>query len=238
MYSFEGRVRYSETDSDERLTLLSILNYFQDCSTFQSEDLGVGLDVLKAREEFWVLNYWQIDVMRYPRLCEKITIGTHAYECRGILGYRNFYMDDADGQRIAIANTLWTYLSMKNGMPARIPEQVITAFGHDEKLEMEYEPRKIHISPEIQGEKAEAFEVKPLHLDANHHVNNGQYVLMASEYLQQGFRIDRMRAEYRKAALLNDTIYPIIYRSEKYTAVSLNQSDGKPYAIVEFRCLR
>ena len=38
IYSFDGRVRYSETGENGLLTLPGILNYFQDCSTFQSED--------------------------------------------------------------------------------------------------------------------------------------------------------------------------------------------------------
>ena len=43
MYTFDSRIRYSETDSEGKLTMASIINYFQDCSTFQSEDLGLGV---------------------------------------------------------------------------------------------------------------------------------------------------------------------------------------------------
>ena len=43
MYAFDSRIRYSETDSEGRLTLNALLNYFQDCSTFHSEDVGLGI---------------------------------------------------------------------------------------------------------------------------------------------------------------------------------------------------
>ena len=43
MYSIESRVRYSEVDEHQDLSITGIINYFQDCSTFQSEDLGWGL---------------------------------------------------------------------------------------------------------------------------------------------------------------------------------------------------
>ena len=36
MYTFDSRVRYSETDEEGRLTVTGIINYMQDCSTFQS----------------------------------------------------------------------------------------------------------------------------------------------------------------------------------------------------------
>ena len=50
MYTFESRVRYSETDHRETMTLPAIVNYFQDCSTFQSEDLGVGIDYFREKQ--------------------------------------------------------------------------------------------------------------------------------------------------------------------------------------------
>ena len=39
-YTIEGRLRYSEIDHLGTVTLPGIINYFQDCSTFQSEDIG------------------------------------------------------------------------------------------------------------------------------------------------------------------------------------------------------
>lgn len=41
-FEFTSRVRYSETDPEEKLTLVSLVDYFQDASTFQSEDCGSG----------------------------------------------------------------------------------------------------------------------------------------------------------------------------------------------------
>ena len=58
-YHFNGRVRYSETDEKGLLTLPGILNYFQDCCTFHSEDIGQGMDVLKKRSRVWMLSSWQ-----------------------------------------------------------------------------------------------------------------------------------------------------------------------------------
>ena len=42
MYEFDSRVRYSEVDHHGTMTVPALINYFQDCSTFQSEDLGIG----------------------------------------------------------------------------------------------------------------------------------------------------------------------------------------------------
>ena len=65
--------------------------------------------------------------------------------------------------------------------------------GLEEKLDMEYAPRKIRMPKDYK--EFPSFQVKVHHLDTNHHVNNGQYVLMAQEYIPADFAVKQMRAE-------------------------------------------
>ena len=60
MYEFDSRVRYSEVDHHGTMPVPALINYFQDCSTFQSEDLGIGTTVLKEEKRAWLLSYWQV----------------------------------------------------------------------------------------------------------------------------------------------------------------------------------
>ena len=55
-YTTEGRIRFSEVDHTRRITLPGIVNYFQDCSTFQSEDLGLGIMHCSERKRAWILS--------------------------------------------------------------------------------------------------------------------------------------------------------------------------------------
>ena len=73
------------------------------------------------------------------------------------------------------------------------------------------------------------------HLDSNYHVNNGQYINMAQDFLPEDFAIGQMRAEYRKSALLHDCIVPEVFEQENLVSVSLCDEAGQPYAVVEFR---
>ena len=43
MYSFTSRIRFSEVDTHLNLTLGSVIDYFQDCSTFHSEAVGMNI---------------------------------------------------------------------------------------------------------------------------------------------------------------------------------------------------
>ena len=81
-YEFESRVRYSETDMDRKLTMVSLVNYFQDCSTFQSEGCGHGLVDLAKQNRVWMVLSWQIDILRLPSLGEKIRVQTWPYMLR------------------------------------------------------------------------------------------------------------------------------------------------------------
>ena len=95
MYSFEGRIRYSECDETGRLSLFSLMNYLQDCSTFQSAELGQGIGSLTDRNLAWVLANWAIEVSRLPRFGEKIRVSTWCYEMSRAHALRNFRIEDA-----------------------------------------------------------------------------------------------------------------------------------------------
>jgi len=152
MYTFDSRVRYSEIDHTGNMTLPALINYFQDCSTFQSEDIGLGTEVLKAKKKAWILSYWQIVIERLPALGERITAGTFATEFKGLYGNRNFVLDDARGNRLAYANSVWVFMDMEKGRPARPEPEDVLPYGSEPALEMEYEDRKIRL-PENLEEK-------------------------------------------------------------------------------------
>lgn len=231
-YRFGGRVRYSETDNTGKLSLEGILNYFQDCSIFQSEDLGRGIRYLKEKELVWVLTYWQIDVKRYPNVCEEIEIGTIPYDIKGFLGYRNFMLKTGAGEELACANTMWTLLDTAKGMPKRVPEEIINSYPMEERYPMYYMPRKIELPADVKA--CEPVEVKLHHLDTNMHVNNGQYVRIAKDTLSTERPVARLRAEYKKSAVLGNVIYPYAAwdGADRYV-VSLCDENKAPYAIVE-----
>lgn len=236
MYTFESRVRYSEVGEDGRMTLQSLLDYFQDCSTFHSEDLGLGVDYFKQIHQVWLLSAWQICVNRYPKVCERIVIGTAPYDFRGFIGCRNFEMRTAAGEVLAYANSIWSLMDTQKMVPAKPNEKMLSGYVLEEKYPMEYAPRKIAVP--AGGRNEEPFTVKPHHLDTNHHVNNGQYVRMAMDYMPEKFDVGQLRVEYKIQAVLGDMIYPVVCGTDGNYVISLNKEDGKPYCIVECEPVR
>ncbi|MCH5342165.1 MAG: acyl-[acyl-carrier-protein] thioesterase [Acetatifactor sp.] len=233
MYTFDSRIRFSETDSEGKLTMASLINYFQDCSTFHSEDVGLGITYLQKNSLVWVLSSWQIVVERYPDLGENVTIGTQPYDMKGFLGYRNFWMMDAKGCYLAKANTLWSLLNTGTGKPGSIPEGMAEGYGIGEKLEMDYAPRKIVIPQ--GGANQDEIIVRKHHIDANHHVNNQQFVDMAMTFLPDGYTVRQLRAEYKRQAFLGDVLMPYVAGEDGKVVVSLTDQSGGTYAVIEFQ---
>lgn len=235
MYTFDSRVRYSETDANAHLTIESIIDYMQDCTNFQSEDLGVGLEYHRERQIMWVLNFWQIVIDAYPRMGEKITVGTQAFGFEKMFGHRNFLItkQGKPEERIAIANSLWVLMDLQKGRPMIVTPEIGEVYGTHEPLPMEYASRKIRI-PKEAGETQPEYVVQEYHLDTNHHVNNGQYVRMALAAIKDEITVRELRVEYRKQAMLGDRIVPVVYRMDSEYLVALNGIDGKPYAVAQF----
>lgn len=232
MYTFDSRVRYSETDENGTLSIDGIINYMQDCTNFESEDLGAGDKFLKEKQIMWVLNSWQIVIRKYPYMGEHIKIGTQAYGFEKMFGYRNFLITDSEDNTIAIANSIWVLMDLKKNRPMIVPDEIGNIYGNYSPLEMDYAPRKIKLPSD--GTSKEPITVHEYHLDTNHHVNNGQYVKMAMSCLGADSKVSELRVEYKKQALLGDIITPVIYEDNNSRFVALNDESGKPYAIVQF----
>lgn len=234
MYSFDARIRYSEVGEDQQLTVPGVVNYLQDCSTFQSEDLKMGLDYLRERKRAWWLSSWQVVVKRYPRLGEKIVVSTWPYDFKGMYGYRNFTIQDRQGNCLVKANSVWFLFDTAAGRPVKVREEDIRGYGPgEERLDMEYAPRKI-LMPEVY-ETGDAVQVTRHCIDTNRHVNNAWYVAAAWEALPERLHVLEIRAEYKKAAVLGDVMIPKVSRQGDDYTVVLSSREDLIYAVIWLR---
>ncbi len=235
MYEYDKRIGFSECGTDKKLTITGLIDAFQDCSTFQSEDLGVGFDRLEKEHLVWVINYWELQIKRLPRLCDTVTVGTFPYSFKSCFGLRNFYMKDKDGEFLAKANSMWTLIDSQTAKPVKAPEDVSSAYMIEEKLDMEYNSRKVAIpeGDDVKVVSRDIIHIQKHHLDSNRHVNNGQYVKLAMSELDVTDIIS-LRIDYRKQAMLGDTIFPVVYERGNERVVALYDKEKKPYSVSQY----
>lgn len=151
--------------------------------------------------------------------CEAVTVETWASGFDKFHGTRNFTMKDQDGKFLAYANSLWVYMNLETGRPAKPSEEEIQKYHAETPLEMEYQSRKIRTPKE--WEEREPVRVKRDWIDSNHHVNNSYYVKTAYNELPEDVSVKRLRVEYRRQALYGDVLYPKTAREDSRIMVAL-----------------
>lgn len=234
MFEFEGKIRYSETDADLKLTIPALLNYFQDTAIFEGENVSIPLQELAQMHLTWVLNAWQVSWSRLPKINEDVVVGTLPFAFRGFMGSRNFVMKQKQtGEVLASAISVWVLVNTQNMLPARSTKELEERYPLGEPLDIPYEGRRISVSGE--GTAREDIVIRRGQIDSNHHVNNAEYVNMALELVPLDKKVCQIRAEYKKPTLLQETLTPILYQEAERMTVGFQKKSGEMAALVEFR---
>ena len=255
MYSFNSRVRYSELAADKRLSLVSIINYFQDCCTFEAEDKDIGLQWLSDHNTAWMLTNWQIHILRRPEYCEDIEIITWASGFKFFIGKRSFLIKTTKGEPLVYALSEWAYVNtVKNRPEKNVPDKELEAYGLDTPIEKRFSEFGISESEEetlLKGKIDVSFlddldneddsilfpqsiVVSGEHLDTNNHVNNAQYIAFATTQLPADFKANVFRAEYKMQSKLGDVLYPVVKETDRGYIVALNDEAGNLKLACEF----
>ena len=239
MYSYDSTVRYSECDGNGNLTLLAMINYLQDGSIFHSEELDRGVRYSAEHHQAWLIAAWQIEIARLPRFMEHITIETWCYDVARTLAARNFVIKNSKGDELVRADSLWFVFDSAAGRPIRIPKEQMVFQGTEPRLDMPPTSRRLPVEGSFV--EAEPITVGELHLDSNRHVNNAQYLGMATnaigqvlghEAISQTPNIARICVQYKRQALLGDTIVPRVHTGEGVCTVDLADEAGDTFSVV------
>ena len=232
MYTMKCNIRYSECGPDNKLKIPAIINYFQDCTTENSEKVGAGYTYLKEKKRAWILNAWDIEILRRPEVGEQVEVSTWATGFKGVFGPRDFQMKTAEGELLIVAKTLWVYLDTESGRPTKPTEEEMAMYQVEPSFSEETIARKLKTPNEM--EYAGKFPVMRNQIDTNQHVNNSQYVQVACEVIREDFSVRKVRVEYRKAAVLGDVFIVNQKEEDGQVIVSLCNEENIPYAVVEF----
>ena len=238
-YGYEKRVSYSECDGVGVLRYDALVDIFQDCSTFQSEDTDYTLAKMLGMHRGWMLSFWQIDIAKMPSLGDNVYVGTFPYSMKGCIGSRNFFLKNEAGDMLAKSNSIWVLMDLEKQQPVKIPDEMATCFEIGGKLDMEYLPRKLKI-PDSEVIHTSRFTVERFFLDSNGHMNNAWFVRLGETSLQAlrdtsdtaaSGNISRICVEYKKQARLGDVIILDTYKAEDGIYINMRNESNISYAI-------
>ena len=235
MYAFDGRIRFSEVNEKGEISLMGIVNYLQDAAGFHGEEVGYGVEWTKQTGLAWILTSMQMQVLKRPRFGSRIRMETWSTGFKGCLGTRQYAMRDEEGELLVMANSKWVYMNLPEGKPVNVPEEQKMLYGVDTELIYAHDIGKRKIRKPKEGNRRESsFMITEHQLDTNHHVNNGQYILMAEKYLPLNFVTGKLRVEFRNQAHAGDVIIPVIAETEGIYTITLENPAGEAYFVGEF----
>lgn len=233
MYTYNTRVSYSRLDKTGRVPYHEIINYLQDCSTFQSEELGVGVEHLKAQNKAWVMLAHKIQIVRELQLGEEIVVGTCPTDFGKVMATRQFFIKDKTGEFVVKAESIWGLIDIQERIPIRITEEDCSKYVKETAFDSIKPSRKIRFTG--QGEIVGDVKVHRNDIDTNGHVNNANYLRMISDYLPKDEYYNQIEIVYNKEALEGEKIICTKYCKEEGIGMSLKDENGETHAQIKLK---
>lgn len=207
-FSKEYIIRSYESDRNNNLRLITLMNIFQDMADINAEQIGLGLQYCLSKGLAWVGSNYEIAIERLPKIHEKIKVVTWPALEKKIAAVRDFEVYGEDGQRIIAASSQWVLIDFTRKRPVslrdNLPEyEVVEARA----LPTEFTDK---IGEVCRIDEETKFRVRFDDIDFYKHVNNGVYALWASEAVDPEFRLNhtpkRIEINFRKEGLVGEKI--------------------------------
>lgn len=232
MFSMNTRVLPSRVDTNKIIKVTGIMDTLQDCSLFWLDSEPILKAYFEDNNVGLLLFYRQMDIVKRPSYGENIVVSTGLYGTRRAFGYRNTFIYDAQGNALVKTWCLGAFVDLKTHQMLKCPEEILRSIKIDEKKEMDYTDYKITIPEDLTFAKEETLQIKKSDIDLFGHTNNNKYIEKAMEFVDDS-KISRLRVEFKKSALLHDTIIIEKAEIENKSWIRLNDPNGEAYALLE-----
>lgn len=206
-YSRDYLVHYYEIDKKRKLSIPSLIHYFEDIALLNSEERTLTLDYYDENKLGWMLIQWEIVINRLPSFRETVKINTTPTAYKVYFANREYEILDKEGNSLITAKSVWILADMETRKPSRIPDKMYDCFGVDRKNEYTFY-RLEELQPINEGKYNSTVRVRHTDLDSNGHVNNVRYIEWALDSMPFGslgdFCASKIRTIYRKELNLDD----------------------------------
>lgn len=166
-------IRSYHTDLHRRLTIPKLCSFFQDIAGNHTVACGVGWEVMQEQNVFWVLSRLKIEVVSFPVWRDKIKVSTWSMGTDGLFAYRNFIVEDENGNPLVRAASMWLMVNTETRRLVR-PGEYMRDFPLCSDRLFEEDPEKIPALNEPTF--FDPAKVSFTETDMNLHLNNICYI--------------------------------------------------------------
>lgn len=223
--------------------LLSVLgNHLLNCAGQHASKRGFGIARLNDEDHTWVLSRVAIDFVQMPHQYERFSIDTWVESVYRLFTDRNFVINNADGQPVAYARTVWAMIGMKGRKPVDLSTlcdgKGMTDFTTSEVPCPIEKPGRIKVT---STEAELSFTAHYSDIDINGHVNSMRYIEHAMDVYPLDFlrthTLRRFEIAYIAESYCGDQIGVFVDRQDDDTVwqVELRKADdGSPLCRCKF----
>ncbi len=179
------KIRAFDVDSNNRLKVSTIFDYFQNAASNHADNLKVGYDDLIPKGFLWVLSWAKFEFIKYPKFKDEVKIYTWGKKQYKLYSMRDFILFNNNDQIICKGTTGWLLLDAKTMRPKILTQLFPDVMLLEEKAAMDDLPQKFPNLP--QTEKIFSKEIKYSDIDLNKHANNAKYVELIQDCYDQEF---------------------------------------------------
>ncbi|WP_343216357.1 acyl-[acyl-carrier-protein] thioesterase [Clostridium simiarum] len=232
-------IYYHDIDYNRKALITSLVNFLGDVATYQSEELGVGIDYLMKNEVAWVLYKWDIDIKEFPTYGDKITVKTSAFSLKKFYAFREHEICNDKGQVIGTAKSIWFLINFKKRRPVKILKRFYEVYEIDENCKEELHIDDINELSRVDHEQS--FTIRYSDIDTNKHVNNAKYISWAIEAVPLDvilkYRLERVKVTYQKETTYGHSINSKVQVEDKddsmYCIHRIFDEEGKELTLLE-----
>jgi acyl-ACP thioesterase len=167
-------IRSYETDSQGRLSVLSLCNFLQETAGKHAQHLGVSVQQMLAENYTWVLSRLILKMNSYPEWGEPIAVFTWPSGIQTLFALRDFDIRDRSNRSLGACITAWLVIDVNTRRPVRV-ESFIDKLKPVKLPHVILDP--LSKLPKLQTHDATCrFDIRYRDLDLNQHVNNVSYI--------------------------------------------------------------
>lgn len=187
-YSKSKGISYYMCDRHQRVTLSMLVNLLIDVSESHSEDLGRGEAYVKEKGLSWIILRYDFNIRRLPRVNETVTIETVATEYNKLFTYRDFFVNDSDGNELIKVTATFALLKHVDRKMARIPQELVEPYQavYSKSIRRLTKPGEVN----ALNFNEKQYEVRYFDIDSNQHVNNSHYITWLLDSLGSAYLSD------------------------------------------------
>lgn len=238
MYKRKTRIRFSEVDKSGFLTMGGLLRLFQDLIFVYVADKNLGEEYTAKSGCTWFRLSWQIDVIKMPRVTQRVELSTYITEVRQSLVYMEIKMCDEDGNLLAIAEDMLAYYNIEESTVEIQDESIWPREDFGEKSQHEFRGRRIAVSKASPFSLAQTFRISEHLLDLNGHANNVRLIEKALEICGlENYDVKSLRAEFKNQILPEWQVSAFVCEADGVVKVEFKNEYGLLCDVFEFSVL-